>query len=166
MFKDINNINIIPALSYPTNYTTSQYTVEGCTGNMVLVPLAYNHDFESSELIGPFSDYFMYPSYPNVTISYGGDNFEKGGEQKIFSNGYHQDQFIIRTPLMPVFDGSYQNFFGPDGYLGSLTSNSISLLDKSFSYDDFNGKLLENRVFLNHHQDNYFSKAKLQIIMT
>ncbi|MBO9690028.1 hypothetical protein [Chryseobacterium sp.] len=160
LFKDINNMDIIPTSLYPTSYITSQYTVEGCTGNMVLVPLAYNHDFESSELIGPFSDYFMYPSYPNVTISYGGDNFEKGGEQKIFSNGYHQDQFIIRTPLMPVFDGSYQNFFGSDGYLGGLTSNSISLLDKSFSYDDFNGKLLENRVFSKSSSGQLFLKSK------
>ncbi|WP_162800982.1 hypothetical protein [Chryseobacterium sp. KLBC 52] len=160
LFKDINNMNIIPTTLYPTNYITSQYTVEGCTGGMVLVPLAYNHDFESSELIGPFSEYFMYPSYPNVTISYGGDNFEKGGEQKIFNNGHHQDQFIIRTPLMPVFDGSYQNFFGSDGYLGSAVSGSVSSLDKSFSYDDFNGKLLENRVFSKSSSGQLFLKSK------
>ncbi|WP_426477979.1 hypothetical protein ACP3T3_00370 [Chryseobacterium sp. CBSDS_008] len=161
LFKDVNNVNLLPTTLYPTSYTTSQYTVEGCTGNMVLVPLAYNHDFESSELIGAFSDYFMYPSYPSITISYGGDNFEKGGEQKIFSNGYHQEQFIIRTPLMPVFDGSYQNFFGSDGYLGSVVSSSVSSLDKSFSYDDFNGKLLENKVFSKSSSGQLFLKSKI-----
>ncbi|MDR6465795.1 hypothetical protein, partial [Chryseobacterium sediminis] len=160
LFKDINNMDIIPISLYPTGYTTSQYTVEGCTGSFYNVALSYNHDFESSELIGPFSDDFMYPSYPNVTISYGGDNFEKGGEQKIFSIGYHQDQFIIRTPLVPVFDGSYQNFFGSDGYLGSVVSNTVSSMDKSFSYDDFNGKLLENRVFSKSASGQLFLKSK------
>lgn len=147
-FQDIGNINILPTTLYPNSYITSQYTAESCSGGMSFVPLAYYHEFESSEPAGSLSDYFFNPTYPDVTISYGGDNFEKGGEQKKFADNYHQDQFVVRTPLMPVFgDGSYQNFFGDMGYLGSLTSNSINVLDKSFSYDDFNGKILENRVF-------------------
>ncbi|MGE8536203.1 MAG: hypothetical protein ACN6OJ_16560, partial [Chryseobacterium sp.] len=46
-------------------------------------------------------------------------------------------------------------------YLGSVVSSSVSLLDKSFSYDDFNGKLLENKVFSKSSSGQLFLKSKI-----
>ncbi|EJG2053169.1 hypothetical protein A4C53_RS17355 [Elizabethkingia anophelis] len=82
-------------------------------------------------------------SYNNVAVSYGGDNFEKGGEEKVFDNGnVNSIAFLVTPSDFP------QNADGSSPDFSSLTHLLEQTLEgKKQYFQKYNGQLLQNRIF-------------------
>lgn len=115
------------------------------------------------------------PVYDIVTISHGGDNFETGGEEKIFSSPKESlDVFgILVTPR--DFPAPYG--YDPDGDFGY--SNFVNNLINDYAervqrFERTHGLLLENRIFENKNNklnlkkviSNYYNMQETKKLYT
>lgn len=87
------------------------------------------------------------PMYENVTISYGGDHFEKGGEEKKY---YIKNRNALKTDLympatMEMLPGAPVTL-GPS-ILANIIPSAQKRLDRYYSFSNIDGKLLKNSIF-------------------
>ena len=102
-----------------------------------------------SDILGYFKNF---KNNKVVTISFGGDNFENGGVQKIFSYCPNKDMGSIALPVMkhPLISVSIENIdtdFYKNNFLSSGYNNNLSVL---------NGKLIKETYLTK--KNNYFYK--------
>ncbi|KFF15714.1 hypothetical protein [Chryseobacterium sp. JM1] len=158
-FDDINKPDLLPDNLYQIGgYTTYIYDIAGCSnGNGT--PLFYPKAIQQSILSSQNSnDYFdQSPSFPVVTISYGGDNFEKGGEEKRFINGVFDGTDGFYAPPPPA---TGTTFFGDASDLSIITGSAVKDFNRNVLYEDYNGKLIENRVFSSLNNGKAYMKQK------
>ncbi len=144
-FDSIHKPEKLPDNLYETGgYTTYLYDVTSCNnndGSGSLAPTSVAQTILSSQT---YSDYFdRGPSFPVVTVSYGGDHFEKGGEEKRFTDGLYDATETLYVPPGPP----QNNFFAEAGFLNLLSSSAVKDFNRSIPYEDYNGRLKESRVF-------------------
>ncbi|MBB6371936.1 hypothetical protein, partial [Chryseobacterium shigense] len=93
------------------------------------------------------------PVYPVVSISYGGDMFENGGEEKKFTTSNIQNSYTFRPP---TDDGLFSNS-------GSTLSNIIGSTQNTMLWDvpvgNLNGNLISQKVFGNRNGQLYLKKS-------
>ncbi|MDE5486925.1 RHS repeat domain-containing protein [Elizabethkingia meningoseptica] len=101
-------------------------------------------------------------TYSTVTISHGGDNFEKGAEEKKFDNGNINTIGVLVTPsnFEPNWGGNTPDY--------SLLIQPLEQMieSKKQHFNEYNGKLLRSKIFkningtlfLNQTQENVYSK--------
>jgi hypothetical protein len=87
------------------------------------------------------------PMYSNITLSFGGDNFENGGEEKEYYIKLRND--IDRKLFAPSFTalGGDQIFVGSASNLSELIQSAKERFHRSFSFSNVDGKLLSDKVF-------------------
>jgi hypothetical protein len=153
----INNVENLPDYLYPYSYFNTYFDLTGCVapnGGLSLLSAAQEQTMLSSD---PVNRYFDgenpdYPTYTNIVVSYGGDNFEKGGEEKTFVNG----QFGISQPYkIPSNSDLYRDWVGTAASINTLALS----FQRVFLYDDYNGKILENKIFSNN--GNLYLRKKI-----
>ncbi|PQA90346.1 hypothetical protein B0A69_20650 [Chryseobacterium shigense] len=157
-FDKINNPSLLPDNLYQIGgYTTFMYDIAGCTsesGTPLLYPKAIQQTILSSQ---NSSDYFDQPlAFPVVTISYGGDGFEKGGEEKRFIDGVYDGTYTFYSP--PPSSGT--SYFGGIEDLALISGSAVKDFNRSVLYEDYNGKLIENRVFSSLNNGKAYMKQK------
>ena len=149
-YNNINNVAQLPDSFYsPGMYLKSRYDFAACRevlpngepGAETLYHASLMQTILSSDPVNEYFDgeSFKSPSYPIVTISYGGDDFEKGGEEKTFANNNFDELVILHTAL------ANNDFYGND--VSVLTGDLINNFQRNLPLDDYNGKLLENKIF-------------------
>jgi hypothetical protein len=87
------------------------------------------------------------PMYSNITLSFGGDNFEHGGEEKEY---FVKSRNNIGVDLFaPSFFelGADQGFVGSDSNLSGLVQSARERFHKTFSFSNIDGKLLSDKIF-------------------
>lgn len=87
------------------------------------------------------------PMYSNITLSFGGDNFENGGEEKAY---FIKSRNSIGVELFSpsFFDlGSDQSFVGSASNLSGLIQTASERFHRPFSFSNIDGKLLSDKVF-------------------
>ncbi|MCS4300805.1 RHS repeat domain-containing protein [Chryseobacterium sp. BIGb0232] len=172
-YKDINNITKIQPLYKPEfrSYRFDQKTYAPFTDPNSAPPIGDTRvgslfetifhsepqvsmvNFDSLENAGAL--YSMYdPIYPNVTISYGGDQFEKGGEEKAFSiPAPEYNSYTFRTPTV---DGMHTNSLSDLSMISLSAENSLFW---NVPLGNLSGKLLSHRVFNNKNGQLYLKNA-------
>ncbi|EJL70926.1 hypothetical protein [Chryseobacterium populi] len=87
------------------------------------------------------------PMYSNITLSFGGDNFEKGGEEKKYMiKSRPSSEVELFSPSF--FDlGNDTNFVGSADNLSRLTRSAKERFHKSLSFPNIDGKLLIDKIF-------------------
>ncbi|GAA5097538.1 hypothetical protein GCM10023210_32740 [Chryseobacterium ginsengisoli] len=158
-FDNINKPDLLPDNLYTVGgYTTYLYSIKACNnsdGSVSFAPKAIQQTILSSQ---SSNDYFdTATSFPIVTVSYGGDNFEKGGEEKRFIDGVFDRTDSFYSP--PPTSGTA--FFGDSSDLSLLTGSAVKDFNRSVLYEDYNGKLIENRVFSNLINGKAYMKQKI-----
>ncbi|WP_160137567.1 hypothetical protein [Chryseobacterium sp. c4a] len=168
-YKDINNITKIPSQYKPEfrSYRFDQKVYAPWTDPNSAPPAGDTRvgslfetifhsepqvsmmNFDSLENTGAL--YSIYdPIYPNVTISYGGDQFEKGGEEKTFSiQPYEYNSYTFRTPTV---DGMYTNSLSDLSMISLSAENSLFW---NVPLGNLSGKLLSHRIFNNKNGQLY-----------
>ncbi|MDN3693605.1 hypothetical protein QWZ06_15575 [Chryseobacterium tructae] len=144
-YKDINNIAKIPPPYKPEfkSYRFDQKVyapwVDPSSGlppagdfrlGSIFETIFHSEPQRSMIYAGMFSDnmneqysYSIYdPIYPTVTISYGGDQFEKGGEEKTFSTQYTNNSYTFRPA---VGDEMFTNSLSDLSMISSSAENSL-----------------------------------------
>ena len=148
-FQNIHNADILPLSR--TNYQNfllgNMYSEGICDDSgfpYSLIKLCLTSGINNYS----FSDINNDNFYPNVTISHGGDDFEKGGEVKVFS-APEFDQFEpLREPDATVI-------YTPKNIeyiIGMMTKN----LERILFYDKYNGTLLKHYSFVKKN-NNFFA---------
>ena len=94
-------------------------------------------------------------SYPKVVISYGGDNFEKGGEEKEFKYNNYVAPVYIRNPNLNT--NSQTSSFNQ--YVESAAASLRQSFLKLEHYNKVNGNLVRRRIFKKIN-DNFFIEKK------
>lgn len=87
------------------------------------------------------------PMYSNITLSFGGDNFERGGEEKKY---YIKKRVGIEFDLfVPHFNqlGTDQAFIKTEGNLSALSESVKKRFHRSYSFSNVDGKLLSDKIF-------------------
>ncbi|REC59048.1 hypothetical protein DRF65_28065 [Chryseobacterium pennae] len=111
--------------------------------------------FFTDSMDGQYSYSIYDPIYPNVTVSYGGDQFEKGGEEKAFSTQLYNNSYAFRTPTV---DGMYTNNLNDLPMVSSSAENSLFW---SVPSGNLSGKLLSHRVF-NSKNGQFYLKTSMK----
>ena len=135
-------------ISYEPDFISYSESVSCCEESYPTTnPLVNNTKRDKVITLSSNSHNHFFPStdsqslYKNVTISYGGDNFENGGVEK---------NFLISTNVSRV------TFPHPDNRL--ITSHLVKGLEHSENYEGMlNGKLLKEYTFLNGTPSNVFA---------
>jgi len=151
LHKDINS-ETVALINYPNGYLSNKYDVAWC---FIQDDPYHEHPlptgvyvFEQAILSSvpkgamSYSNYTRPFLFPNVTISYGGDNFEKGGEEKTFVIDQKDNTYILRAATGPLHSSL---FYGHD--LSSIVNDAITDFERPFQIDGFNGKPLEAKQF-------------------
>lgn len=146
-FRNINDVASLDDKFIPRFFRSSivsfRDTGSNCGG------MATNYYLDSTpnnlmsfSLINEGSFNLLAPSYHSVTISYGGDEFENGGEEKIYDNSNEKPSSILSAPL------AVPNGFGNTGD-GTAIIDFVSryLNQKNEILDLYNGRLLQTKIF-------------------
>ncbi|ASK30480.1 hypothetical protein CEY12_10330 [Chryseobacterium sp. T16E-39] len=101
------------------------------------------------------------PVYPQVTISYGGDNFEKGGEEKTFDMKAYTvpNAFGLRLPNAQGMAPNSQ--VDNTSALNLLISTAENTLYKQLPLGNIQGKLISHRIF-NNKNGSLFVKNSIE----
>jgi hypothetical protein len=170
--EDINKIELLPDTLYFPGLFISSYYVQsvptfvpvdesfgGCTqGENFFISQNILHsepvvsiDSDLSYIIGILEN-------PIITVSYGGDNFEKGGEQKEF---LHKDESSIGTLREPIPDSPY--------FTAGLTYNPSTLITnfqnktiRKMNYNQYNGLLNKSWMYARSTNGNLLLKSKVE----
>ncbi|MBK1895785.1 hypothetical protein, partial [Chryseobacterium paridis] len=157
-FDYIKRADLLPDNLYPIGgFTTYQYDMAGCkdtNGNYLFTPKAIQQTILSSQSSSSYFD--MNPSFPVVTVSYGGDNFEKGGEEKRFINGVLDETTGFYSPPQP----SGTDYYGDSSDLNLIAASAGQEFNRSVLYEDYNGRLIESRVFSSLINGKAYMKQK------
>ncbi|UWX60377.1 hypothetical protein N0B40_18500 [Chryseobacterium oranimense] len=160
-YNNINNLELLPNSFYsPGMYLKSRYDFAACRevypngepGGITLDHASLMQTILSSETVNEYfgGESFKSPSYPAVTISYGGDNFEKGGEEKTFANNNFDELVILHTA------SANNDFYGND--VSILTSDLANNFRRNLPFDGYNGKLLEDKIFKRENGQLFLEK--------
>ena len=157
-FDNINNVNFLPDNLYIIGgHTTYCYFIKGCNngdGSVSFFPKAIQQTILSSQ---SYNDFFDKPTtFPIVTVSNGGDDFEKGGEEKRFIDGVFDGTDAFYSP--PPSSGN--TFFGDYSDLSLLAGSAVKDFNRNVLYEDYNGRLIENRVFSSLINGKAYMKQK------
>lgn len=156
-FKDIDNNAILPSNLYYENYKIISYFATSCTSSLPLQNEYYYKTYNNTSIASEPLNYFkdneiVQPfTYPITTISYGGDHFEKGGEEKVFVNNTSDIVSIFKQPDSQYYLGDTVDF-------SQLTNNFFQRYRTAFFYEDFNGKMLTNRIITNKNDQLFVDK--------
>jgi len=174
-YEDINNISKMPAQYKPDfkSYRFDQKIYAPMSGPNSSSPAGdtrvgslfetiFHSEPQTSITNSNFLDntegqysYSIYdPIYPTVTISYGGDLFEKGGEEKIFSTpSSDNNSYGFRYP---TDDGLFTNSMSDLSMISSSAANSLFW---NVPLGNLNGKLLSYRTFKNKNGQLYLKNS-------
>jgi hypothetical protein len=138
----------IGSMIYPSFFSNSivdSTAPPSCGGSPFITYYAYKKTFHSNPLYNYYSNNNANLSNPVVVISYGGDNFENGGKQKIFSlkSNTSNEVMQILSPTPTIHDISM---------LGSVYTSKTS------NFTALNGNLIQEIDFTK--KDNLFYKLK------
>ena len=151
-YNDLANINNPLALSNirsPNFYSVASSTGQTCIGmgTVNLTTYFLNSSPNAFSLSLGSGNYLLYPNqqfYNHVTISHGGDNFEKGGEEKEFS-----DIEIERSGNMILIQPDQGLYVS--GYMRELS-------DKVEYFHNIGGNLLKSKTFIKKNNNFYVLK--------
>lgn len=164
-YTDYQNINNFDALAAPLHpqfksYGYNQVMGENAPTNANIgfastYETLFSSDLQSSRMASIKQDGedtvfdINDPVYPLVTISYGGDNFEKGGEEKIFDMKAYTvpNAFTLRLPNAQGMAPNSQ--VDNASALNLLISTAENTLYKQLPLGNIQGKLLTHRTFYN-----------------
>ncbi|UKB78209.1 hypothetical protein [Chryseobacterium sp. MEBOG07] len=166
-YTDYRNINNFDVLAPPFHPEFKSFIYNQIQGTTTLPPpndcatcfatvyeTLFHSDIQSSK-IGSLQqdgeDIFFDlndPVYRHVTISYGGDNFEKGGEEKIFDMKAYTVLNTIPFRL-PNISGMANSQTDNSSMLNLLSASAENRLYKQLPLGNIQGKLISHRVFNN-----------------
>ncbi|KFF26622.1 hypothetical protein [Chryseobacterium vrystaatense] len=93
------------------------------------------------------------PVYPVVNISYGGDEFEKGGEEKRFTTSNIHNSYSFRPP---TDDGMFSSW---GSALSEVSVSAQNTLFWNIPLGNLSGKLISSKVFGNKNGQLYLKTA-------
>ncbi|SMO74108.1 hypothetical protein SAMN06265171_1062 [Chryseobacterium rhizoplanae] len=141
------------------SYPGSSSLVENIKSTPYLSSLEYSDLTQDDEDTNYFN--LNDPMYSNITLSFGGDNFEKGGEEKKY---YIKKRAGIEFDLFsPNFTqlGTDQVFINNEGILSALTESALKKFHRSFSFPNVDGKLLSDKIFkIQNNSVNYLKTTE------
>ncbi|MBB6372390.1 hypothetical protein, partial [Chryseobacterium shigense] len=111
----------------------------------------------------PLPSYIEDPVYPNVTISHGGDNFEKGGEEKTFDSENGFEYRGTSTFWEPTYNGAY---LSDPSLMTGLTSTAAQSMSRNFTVSNINGHLISHKTLVNKNNTVYLKSDKSNIYST
>ncbi|UKB82244.1 hypothetical protein LF887_14650 [Chryseobacterium sp. MEBOG06] len=176
-YKNISNMDIIglPFQPYFRSYAYNQIIGVNSLPHECLTCFAssYTSLFHSEPQIsniftfsesGEQASFDIYdPVYPQVTISYGGDNFEKGGEEKKFDT----EAYTVENSLplkYPNEDGMAANTqINNATVLGVLSSSAMNKLYRHFPLNNISSRLISHRIFSNKNGNLFLKKSTQNI---
>ncbi|WP_027388055.1 hypothetical protein [Chryseobacterium gregarium] len=169
-YSEINNLENLPDSYKPYFYSfASKQTIYNILVGSGQLPPAMGEPICAAETIlhsTPTLNYryfnsldseYLYgiddPIYPEVTISYGGDNFEKGGQEKKFDTFGHNflNSYTFRDPKPDELDGVTTNI------LSKLLRSMENRYSKHFPLSNLSGRMLSDKIFINK-QNSLFIK--------
>jgi len=119
-----NSLSSLPFVTKP-NYIEKTALVKCCTSSLHAGDMVFQQLKLKSSPFGIFQNDTIEKKYKNVTISFGGDNFETGGREKTFF--YERNQFHISfkdaTNLVIGYSGA--NFFEDEEYQYQSNANDV-----------------------------------------
>jgi hypothetical protein len=172
--NNINNFDIIQwpykpnFISYNFDQVTAVTTAPDSCGYCAntLYQTLFHSEIQSSRLdvleyYEGEAEYFnnIYdPIFPNVTISYGGDHFEKGGEEKTFDTTAYtfENSYLINSPTT---DGMEPDS-GNGEFLSKLIITAKNSLYRHFPLSNNYGRLISQRIF-NNKNGTLFLRKKI-----
>ncbi|AYM99942.1 hypothetical protein [Chryseobacterium sp. 3008163] len=113
------------------------------------IPSVSNPD----EGLDEYLDNIYDPIYPVVNISYGGDEFEKGGEEKRFTISNIYNSYTFRQP---TDDGMFTNI---GSALNEASGSAQNTLFWNVPLGNLSGKLISSKVFGNKNGQLYLKTA-------
>lgn len=169
--KNYDNLEILSENPYtPGAFTTTKYTQfvadqQGPTGSSGCFSNGDSFfNYEKLIISEPITsnEFELVPSYsldnfPTVSISYGGEHFEKGGEQKEFIHENENALMTIRNP-----NEGLPAYVGMVGELQGITQNVIQKIQRKRSYNHYNGNITDVFVFSRGTDNNLYLKKKTQ----
>ncbi|WP_261511319.1 hypothetical protein [Chryseobacterium paludis] len=166
-YTNYQNINNFDVLSAPLHPGFKSYVYNQVQGTTTLPPpndcatcfstmyeTLFHSDIQSTRMGSVLQDgeetYIDLndPVYPLVTISYGGDNFEKGGEEKIFDMKAYTVLNTIPFRL-PNVSGMANSQIDNSSILNLLSGSAENTLYKQLPLGNIQGKLISHRIFNN-----------------
>lgn len=167
--EDVNNFSLLPDNLYTPGSFISTYYVQaapipgipdpdqtGCAIGAMYIQQNILH----SEPVAPIDPELnsMYGIFENpiISISYGGDNFEKGGEQKEFIHNDEPSLGFIREPI-----SEYPYFKGEPAYVFTLVNTVYNKMIRKVNFNKYNGLLNKSRIFSKSSNGNLLLKRKV-----
>ncbi|MBW8524868.1 hypothetical protein K0U91_09040 [Chryseobacterium chendengshani] len=142
---------------HPTDsYPGSSTVVENLKSTPNVSSLGYN--YPSGNLTEPNYFNFNDPMYSDITISFGGDQFEKGGEEKRYYVKPRNEDFTLFSPDFYQLGADDRQILGNDGILSLLTQSVGKKFYRLFSFPNVDGKLLSDKLFKIHNNNIVYNK--------
>lgn len=151
-YSDYENINNVTALQdfykpsfVSTKVETTTTSISTCSTDLLTASsiLYYINSAPNQTVLAEEDIDIKSMIYPNVTISYGGENFEKGGEEKKFEYGNINTMGVLVYPSDFEPNSSYTNQdFSP------IINTLEQIIDeKKQFFNNYNGRLVKNTIF-------------------
>ncbi|MCJ8155304.1 hypothetical protein MKJ01_16180 [Chryseobacterium sp. SSA4.19] len=162
MYSDIHNIEkLLPP--FQPYFFTNHFTQMGDFGGPAFLEVATKFELMLHSDPKPMPLYIEDPVYPNVTISHGGDNFEKGGEEKTFDSENGYEYRGISTFWEPTYNGAYL----PDpSVMTGLTATAAQSMVRNLTVSNINGHLISHKILVNKNNTIYLKSDKSNIYST
>jgi len=165
--EDVNNISLLPDNLYTPGSFISTYYVQSTPMNInpnqpgCAVPDFFlQQNIVHSEPVAPIdpelNSMFGIFENPIISISYGGDNFEKGGEQKEFIHADEPSLVFIKEPM-----SEYPYFKGEPSYVYTLVNTAYNKMIRKVNFNKYNGLLTKSRVFSKSSNGSLLLKSKV-----
>lgn len=165
--EDVNNISLLPDDLYTPGSFISTYYVQSTPMNIdpnqpgCAVPDFFlQQNIVHSEPVAPIdselNSMFGIFENPIISISYGGDNFEKGGEQKEFIHADEPSLVFIKEPM-----SEYPYFKGEPSSVYTLVNTAYNKMIRKVNFNKYNGLLTKSRVFSKSINGSLLLKSKV-----
>ncbi|MDR6403286.1 MULTISPECIES: hypothetical protein [Chryseobacterium] len=151
--EDVNNVSLLPDNLYTPGSFISTYYVQSTPMNIdpnqpgCAVPDFFlQQNIVHSEPVAPIdselNSMFGIFENPIISISYGGDNFEKGGEQKEFIHADEPSLVFVKEPI-----SEYPYFKGEPSSISTLVNTAYNKMIRKVNFNKYNGLLTKSRIF-------------------
>jgi len=172
--EDVNKIELLPDNLYSPGMFISSYYVQsvptyvpvdesygGCTfTENFFISQNILHSEPVNSIDNELTYMYGLVENPIICVSYGGDNFEKGGEQKEF---IHKDDLSIGTLREPISDAPYFTP-GMTYSTSTLISNFQNKTVRKVNYNKYNGLLNKSWMYARLTNGNLVLKSKVENI--
>lgn len=161
-YSDIhNNEKLNPP--FQPYFFTNHFTQMADFGGTLFLGVATKVELMLHSEPQPLPFYIEDPVYPNVTISHGGDNFEKGGEEKTFDSENGYEYWGTSTFWEPTYNGAD---LPSSSLMSGLTASAAQSMNRNLTVSNINGHLISHKILVNKNNTIYLKSDKSNIYST